>query len=569
MSIIEKYNIANYQNPIIEYQGNFQTNNPIEAYPKLRPDVVNTRKPVKKKERALDKRRQKTIQKGFNSIYCHPSKIKITTNGFENLKSDLFLASNYGGLQQGFSFMDVLEDWEQNKESVMPDGSDEIDAEVSDMGIPFTDYKISEYINGYLDKVNSSNFYHRKTKDIQKALSNVPVYVVFNSRNQIAIEKDEFTFFDEKREKFQEPKPPYKKKWKFTTAFKFQKGDEANLEQNPKQLIYDSAGGFDPRKETINPQTGYFFFNYKDAKRYLKRVTNTHRYWYKSTLQRKPYTGYSLHCLGLDSAYRIMRESHPGIDFRLIPNLTEVNKFLTEHVGDSNVIVDAGQQQLRVRRRAKNLFPALGKWGYKGSPTSSFLQRNEYFKGVPIYIVQVSETSRSLLKERYFTVVNLLDTFYGKIINVLDSRLGFGQNWIMQGSLDDSQKSDEVTNVIFFEKGEADKFVKEQGRKIIRQRGSRTSNLESIIQKPKIFVSNLEDFLESWEDKIHADITNQSSEKTILDAKSTFFVPAYQQEAIKPEDAKSSNQFIRGNFDRGRVRVQKMSKWFRSLFRAY
>ena len=215
------------------------------------------------------------------------------------------------------------------------------------------------------------------------------------------------------------------------------------------------------------------------------------------------------------------------------------------------------------------MFPALGKWGYKGSPAASFLQRNEYFKGVPIYIVQVSETSRSLLKERYFRVVNLLDTFYGKIINVLDSRLGFGQNWIMQGSLDDSQKSDEVTNVIFFEKGEADKFVKEQGRKIIRQRGSRTSNLESIIQKPKIFVSNLEDFIESWEDKIHADITNQSSEKTILDAKSTFFVPAYQQEAIKPEDAKSSNQFIRGNFDRGRVRVQKMSKWFRSLFRAY
>ena len=50
MSIIEKYNISNYQNPIIEYQGNFQTNNLIDVYPKIRPDAVNIRKPVKLKK---------------------------------------------------------------------------------------------------------------------------------------------------------------------------------------------------------------------------------------------------------------------------------------------------------------------------------------------------------------------------------------------------------------------------------------------------------------------------------------------------------------------------------------
>jgi len=480
-----------------------------------------------------------------------------------------FLKSNYGGLQQNSSFIDVLEDWEHNKEIVKPGNPETTVDNESPMGISFKDYKISEYINGYLDKVNSSNFYHQKTKDIQKSLSNVPVYVVFNSRNQIAVERDAFSFFDEKREKVPEKKPPYKKKWRFTTAFRVQEGDEANLERNPKQLMYDFSGGFDPRNDQINPQTGLFFFNYKDARMYLKHITRTHRFWYKSKLQRRPYTGYSLHCLGLDSAYRIMRESHPGVDFRLVPNLREVNNFLTEHVGDSNIVVDNGQQQLKVRRRTKNLFPALGKWGYWGSPVSSFLQGNEYFKGVPIYIVQVSEISRSVLKERYLTVVNLLDTFSGIITNRLDSCFGFGQNRIIQGSLDDAQKSNDVTNVIFFEKGEADKFVKEHGRKIIRQRGSRTSNLESIIQKPKIFVSNLEDLIESWEDKIHAGLTNQTPDATILDAKSTFFVPTYQSRAVKPENARSSNQFIRGNLDRGRVRIQKMSKWVRSLVRAY
>ena len=49
MSIIEKCNITNYQNPIIEYQGNFQTNNPIDTHPKLRSDTAKVRKSIRKK----------------------------------------------------------------------------------------------------------------------------------------------------------------------------------------------------------------------------------------------------------------------------------------------------------------------------------------------------------------------------------------------------------------------------------------------------------------------------------------------------------------------------------------
>ena len=52
--------------------------------------------------------------------------------------------------------------------------------------------------------------------------------------------------------------------------------------------------------------------------------------------------------------------------------------------------------------------PYLNKLGAFLSPNSSFLQRNEYFKGVPIYIVQVSEEPRNFITEKYFNIVGAL-----------------------------------------------------------------------------------------------------------------------------------------------------------------
>mgnify|MGYP001438668167 CR=1 FL=1 len=84
------------------------------------------------------------------------------------------------------------------------------------------------------------------------------------------------------------------------------------------------------------------------------------------------------------------------------------------------------------------------------SPSVSFLQRNEYFKGIPIYIVQVSKTPNNALFEQYFNAIGIVDVAYGKIIQSLDSLIGFGHNWIMQGSLEDANTSEELTNFIFF-----------------------------------------------------------------------------------------------------------------------
>ena len=75
------------------------------------------------------------------------------------------------------------------------------------------------------------------------------------------------------------------------------------------------------------------------------------------------------------------------------------------------MVIESSQQQIRFTPRFVNMFPILNGLGKRISNSfipvySSFLQRNEYFKGVPIYIVQTSDTSRNLLNESYYHLLN-------------------------------------------------------------------------------------------------------------------------------------------------------------------
>ena len=119
---------------------------------------------------------------------------------------------------------------------------------------------------------------------------------------------------------------------------------------------------------------------------------------------------------------------------------------------------------MRFRRRNVNLFPYLGKLGGLLSPTSSFLQKVEYFKNLdPIYVVQINSQSRNIILEQYFKVAGTLDTFYGRFIQSLDSIMGFGHNWLMQGSLEHTTISENLANYVFFNKQQAVDFVKGEG----------------------------------------------------------------------------------------------------------
>ena len=262
-------------------------------------------------------------------------------------------------------------------------------------------FTFSDYINGYLDKLYTSKFYEKGKKELQKAVANIPVFVILNGNNEIVLNNPGNVL------------------------------GSKNIKSYTKELLYDFCGAFDPQVEK-RQQLGLFFFDRADAETYLKEVA-------KADIDTTQLLGVSLHCISLDSAYQITREHHPGIDFRFVPNMSETKNLLTKHITDPNLIFEDGQQQLRFRRRSVNLFPYLGKLGRILTPTSSFLQRNEYFKGVPIFVVQTMETPRNIFSEQYFNIVGAIDTFYGRFIQSLDSTIGFGHNWIMQGSIQDTK----------------------------------------------------------------------------------------------------------------------------------
>tara|TARA_B110001452_G_scaffold120668_1_gene100157 strand:- start:2646 stop:4247 length:1602 start_codon:yes stop_codon:yes gene_type:complete len=414
----------------------------------------------------------------FEDLYSYPPKFTIKWDSLDELTQDLFLENNYGVLEHSFPLIDSFTEL---------------------FGPPFKggsqtfghEYSVREFINGYLDKLFSSNFYNKKTKTIQEALAPVPIFVILNGHKEIVLSKP--------------------------INFVRSQAQKRSLDQS----VYDYCGAFDPLVEN-NPKLGFFFFNRLDAENHLQEIA-------KSDIDGTKTVGLSIHCIGLHSAYRITREHHPDIDFRFVPHYQEVKNLLKNKLNNSNLIIDDEQQQLRFRPRSANLLPYLGKVGRILLPTRSFLQRDEYFKGVPIYIVQTLKEPRNIFVEQYFNTVNKIDSVWGRLLQFYDSALGFGDNWVMQGSLKDANVSNDYINYVFLNESDATNFIKKQGRKVARYSGSRTSNIEFMVRKPKIFVYNLEDFLESWEEKILADSdTNRSFEQksqTIFAAGNTFFVP--------------------------------------------
>ncbi len=444
----------------------------------------------------------------FDYIYSYPPKIKLKWDVIDELKEDLFIDSNYGVLEHSFPFIDFIDDlfFTETKEEASVEK-----------------YPPAQYIKGFLEKINTSNFFLKKTKKIQTALANVPIFVLVNGQGQIVLNKPSNTFTP-----------------KTLTSFVSEK-------------IYDSCGAFDPLVEKKS-EFGLFFMHYLDAEKYFKEVA-------RSDFEGTQTVGLSIHCISLDSAYRITREYHPGIDFRLIPNFQEVKDLLISDIGNSDMIVNDEQQQLRFRRRNINLFPYLNKLGSYLSPISSFLQRNEYFKGVPIYIVQVTDQPRNFWLEKSLNIVSILDSIYSRCIQSLDYTIGFGHNWIMQGSLQDCGNSNKFENYIFFEKSQALKFTKKLGRKVVRYNGGRTSNLEFIVRKPKIFVYNLEDFLEEWEDQLFEQADpNKKDLGTVFDAKENHFIaPTTNFEKIGDDSkfSKSSSLKLVGESLNVKFRVLK------------
>ena len=411
----------------------------------------------------------------FELLYSYPATYKIKWNALDELKEDLFTSSSYDVGVDSLPFINSIDDWFSS--------SSEEETQSGNY------YSFTDLREGFLDKQYSSNFYRKQTKPIQNALSSVPIYVILNGLNEIVLNKPQNLESSQ-------------------TANRFL-----------KQVIYDYCGSFDSFLEK-RQQLGFFFMSRSDAETYLQEIA-------KVDMNGTETVGLSIHCISLDSAYNITREHHPGIDFRIVPDLQEVKDFLTTHITKSSIIVEDEQQQLRFRKRSVNMFPVLGGLGRLLSPSSSFLQRNEYFKGVPIYVVQTLDQPKNLVATQYFNTIGVLDNISGSCMQALNFLLGCGHNWIMQGSIKAANHSNQTTNFVFFDEESATNFIKNNEKKIVRYNGSRTSNVEFLVRKPKIFVYNLEDFIESWEEKISTEEshTEKSVIQTIFNAQNTMFIP--------------------------------------------
>ena len=87
--------------------------------------------------------------------------------------------------------------------------------------------------------------------------------------------------------------------------------------------------------------TWSFFMNRQDAENYLKEVA-------RSDFEGTQTVGLSIHCISLDSAYKITREYHPGIDFRFVPNFNEVKELLVKD-WPSDILLRMNNNNLRFR----------------------------------------------------------------------------------------------------------------------------------------------------------------------------------------------------------------------------
>lgn len=425
------------------------------------------------------------------------------------------------------------------------------------------------FIKGYRTRRFTDRFYKEETIPIREALSKVPVYVVMNGRDRIVLARA--------------------------------KKDPLIPRSNPViNQLYRSCGAFnDVVGQQRNVGLGLFFLSRTDAEAYMYDIMRQD--------EGVATYGVALHCIGMDSAYEIMRQHHPTVDFRFIPDLGDLCTFMEKKMENRLLIFDREQQQVRwkfgIHKPLKYLL--MDYWIYTTFyrlwmvPFFSFMKNDGYFKGVPVYLVQVNpgpseskwtkekykesldEAFSYFNKEHRTVLAHVADETVGRAIKIISHMGGFRENLLMRGRIESASKESHVINYAFFSVDQAQSFVKEWEFKkrehkeiykpadrffddssgVIPYAGSR-GNMPygQLVRRPKIYVTNLEDFLERWEESIIwkkygwkpqiLDPYNdrEHKDRTIFDTRETVFVPKLQPASnFKPylEDASRSACFKR------------------------
>lgn len=387
----------------------------------------------------------------FDDLYSYPPKFRIKWDNLDELQQDCLNSNNFQKDKKNNStFLKILTDifLNEKEEQTLQ-----------------KNYSLKEYITSYKNKLILNQIYTKNTKKLQDALKSIPVYVVLNGQGDIILS---------------ESTDLYTSNTSFLT-------DELSR----------SCGIFDPIVENKN-KLGLFFLSKNDAEIYLQEIASLDSQGTQSL-------GLSLHCLGLDFAYRVMRSYDSRVDFRFVPDLSEVQTVLkNKTLENPNIIVEDEQQQLRLR--------------YKNLGLPIIWRKKDYFKGVPIYIVKIEKNTTNNFTETYFFTLRLIDNFLNYFVHAINIPFGLGNNFIKQGSFNQKDNISSQKVYLFFEKKAALDFCKNYKYKnIFRYKKDQFTLLNNKIKKPQILLYNLEDFLENWEEK---NIENQeffSSEKVEQD----------------------------------------------------
>lgn len=400
------------------------------------------------------------------------------------------------------------------------------------------------FIKGYLKRRFTDRFYKRETISIRNALNRVPVYVVMNSRDSIVLARAK------KNPIIRRSKPAITQLYHFCGSFNNVIGQQRNV------------------------GLGLFFLSQADAESYAYEIA-------RKDDDLATY-GITIHCIGMDSAYEIMRQHHPNVDFQFIPDLKDLSNFMEKKKQDRSLIFDREQRQVRwnvgIHKPKKYLLLdyllVTQLPGLRMLPFVSFTKNDRYFKGVPIYLVQFNtrptgkvkwtkekfdESFSYFNKEHQTVLARIADETLGRAVEIAFHMLGFRDSVIMRGRIESASTDSDVINYVFFSIDQAQIFVKECESKkhahkeeyksadrddsigVVPYLGSRCNMpYGHLVRGPKIYVTNLEDFLERWEKAIvwkkvdwktqilHPYKDRVHKARTIFDTRETVFVPKFQ-----------------------------------------
>jgi len=393
-------------------------------------------------------------------------------------------------------------------------------------------------LNDYVNTVTSSDFYTKKTNTIRQALKTVPVYVIVNGNNELVLATTRSGRFQ------------------FNSDFSTSLLNEQNVEVTQRGLTRRPAS----RKlveKTLSSQTkkfGFMFFDQNEAELYLDSIMEQSE---ESTHTKRSRglnkVGLSIHCIGLDSAYDlVMRRSN--VDFRFIPSLTEVTALLKSSNQDTVLASD-----------------------FKDLVSND---NQQSVKGVPIYLVQVLNTSKSHTITSWFNAAVRLIGVSSVFNDPKELELNSYTDHVTHlnfestiNSLEQSELSTDtdnkfqqsnlngITNYILFNKEQAIEFAQKFNRRVVIGNIGANSQLGDL-NPTTIYTYNLEDFLESWEESI---LVKPSSNKTIFALtkdQPVYFIPSKRSaKTLEQHYSKPKNSLNKSVKLWARARLNKLF-WF-------